>query len=266
MAPLDNTMITRSLSDDASRVLRVIVRQSVGSTNDEIRALADADSFHGSVVLAEEQTQGRGRRGRMWHSPAIANVYCSMGWQFSHSTPHLSGLSLAVGAIVADMLTSEYKVDAQLKWPNDIFFSGRKLGGILIEICGSNKGRQQVVIGLGLNIDMPEQANSAINRPWTDLREILGRGVDRNELVAALLTELAAGMARFGDGGLAPWLNAWRQRDFLKGRAVVVDGTPPVSGIAAGIDDSGALIVETEVGPQSVAGGEASLLEIGSLR
>ena len=265
-APLDNKVIVQSLSRDARNALRVSVRQSVGSTSDEVRDLARGGSAHGAVVLAEEQTQGRGRRGRVWHSPAGANLYCSVGWEFSQGMSQLSGLGLAVGAIVADMLASEYAVELQLKWPNDLFFNGRKLGGILIESPGNLDGQQQVIIGLGLNIDMPESAHQAINRPWTDLREVLGEMVDRNALAAALLSYLVSGLDRFKASGLAPWVSVWEERDFLRGRSVLVDGVPPVSGVAAGIDCTGELILETEAGRRLIAGGEASLLEVGPLQ
>lgn len=265
-APLDNKVIVQSLSRDARNALRVSVRQSVGSTSDEVRDQARGGSAHGAVVLAEEQTQGRGRRGRVWHSPAGANLYCSVGWEFSQSLSQLSCLGLAIGAIVADVLASEYAVELQLKWPNDLFFGGRKLGGILIETLGNLDGRQQVIIGLGLNIGMPETAHEAINRPWTDLREALGESVDRNALAAVLLSYLVSGLDRFEESGLAPWASVWEERDFLKGRSVLVDGVPPVSGVAAGIDCTGELILETEAGRRLIAGGEASLLEVGPLQ
>jgi BirA family biotin operon repressor/biotin-[acetyl-CoA-carboxylase] ligase len=112
---------------------------------------------------------------------------------------------------------------------------------------------------------MPSVPAKAIQRPWTDLCTAVGRPIDRNTLAAGVLDQLAGGLQQIDRDGMSDWLDRWRQRDWLKGRSVVVDGSPPVSGQAAGIDDAGALIVETDHGPAAVSGGEASLLSIGGL-
>lgn len=263
--PLHANQIYTSLSDATAAVLTVEVRDTVGSTNDVLRALADAQSCHGLVVMAEEQTAGRGRRGRSWHSPAGANLYCSLGWRFELTLERLSGLSLAVGAMLAEAITEMYDIHLKLKWPNDLYHGERKLGGVLIEMLGEEDGCRQVVLGLGLNVDMPAVPAEAIQQPWTDLCAAVGRPIDRNPLAAGVLDQLAVGLQQIDRDGMSGWLDRWRQRDLLKGRSVVVDGSPPVSGQAAGIDETGALIVETDGGPSTVSGGEASLLSIGGL-
>lgn len=261
--PLDAVHIVASLTPESAPLLNVVVHDSVGSTNDVVRQRGQGRSLHGAVVLAEEQTQGRGRRGRTWHSPAGANLYCSLGWRFERPLQTLSGLSLAIGAMIAETVEADYGAKLALKWPNDLFYEGRKLGGILVEMVGEDSGRQRVIMGIGLNVDMPIGEGDAINRPWTDLRAAIGRPIDRNELAGRLLSQLAEGLTQVDRYGMGEWLQRWRQWDYLKGRSVVVEGVPPVTGIAAGIDDDGALLVDTASGRSVLAGGEASLLQIG---
>jgi BirA family biotin operon repressor/biotin-[acetyl-CoA-carboxylase] ligase len=130
-------------------------------------------------------------------------------------------------------------------------------------MVGEDSGRQQVIMGIGLNVDMPMGEGDVISRPWTDLRTVIGAPIDRNKLAGRLLSQLAGGLTQVDRYGMGDWLQRWRRWDYLKGRSVVVDGVPPVTGIAAGIDDGGALLVDTASGQSVVAGGEASLLQIG---
>jgi len=120
------------------------------------------------------------------------------------------------------------------------------------------------VIGIGLNVNMPEEQGASIERPWTDLRSVVGAEVDRHALAGAVLAGVADGLPRFADKGFAHWQPAWHRRDYLSGRSVVIDGSPPIAGIACGVDDCGALLVESTTGQLAIAGGEATLLEIGT--
>jgi len=260
--PLEAKKINAALTPEVACRVRLSVYDSVGSTNDMIKACGAQEDFHARVVLSEAQTEGRGRRGRVWHSPPGSNLYCSVGWAFELPLEALSGLSLALGAMVAEALASTYSVDLELKWPNDLYLDGRKLGGILIETTGERNGAQQVVIGLGLNVNMPADEGTSIGRPWTDLRSAVGQEIDRNKLTANVLNVIVPALQQSHQAGVVSWLDQWRQRDFLKGRSVTVDGFPPISGIAAGIDATGALLVDTADGIRTVAGGEVGLLSI----
>ena len=266
LTPLNATAIVDSLSVATTAMFTLEIRDSVGSTNDLVREFLSADDSRGVIVLAEEQTQGRGRRGRRWHSPAGANLYLSLGWRFHGPVERLSGLSLAIGAMLAEAIARDYTVELALKWPNDLYHGERKLGGVLIELLGEKNSVIPVIAGIGLNVNMPLEDTEAIQRPWTDLSSVLGTQVNRNDLAARLINQLASGLTDIEGGDMGSWLERWRQRDFLLGRQVLVEGSPTVAGTAAGVDQNGALLVSTETGQSVAAGGEATVLEIGAAR
>ena len=144
-----------------------------------------------------------------------------------------------VGAMLAKAIGQCCGVEVQLKWPNDLYFGERKLGGVLIELLGECEGGQAAVIGMGLNVAMPSPGADMIDRPWTDLSKASGEIVDRNRLAVTVLEELVSGLPDVGS-------------------------SVPVAGIAAGIDESGALMLHTDTGHCTVAGGEVSILKIGA--
>ena len=264
LTPLQADIIASQLAPHSRSALAIQVHDAVGSTNDIVRDLHEAGSCHGAAIFAEAQTAGRGRRGRAWHSPSGGNLYCSLGWHFNCPLDALSGLSLMVGAMLAKAIGQCCGVEVQLKWPNDLYFGERKLGGVLIELLGECEGGQAAVIGMGLNVAMPSPAAEMIDRPWTDLSKASGEIVDRNRLAVTVLEELVSGLPDVGSSVPHQWLDQWRRRDWLLGRSIVVEGLPPVAGIAAGIDESGALMLHTDTGHCTVAGGEVSILEIGA--
>ena len=157
--------------------------------------------------------------------------------------------------MLAEVIARDFEVDLALKWPNDLFHGERKLGGVLIELLGEQNGVLPVVVGIGLNVNMPLEAAESIQRPWTDLATARGSQLDRNRLAAQLINHLASGLTDIAGGGMAGWLEQWRQRDFLHGRQVLVEGSPTIAGKAAGVDQHGALLVNTETGQSVVAGG-----------
>jgi BirA family biotin operon repressor/biotin-[acetyl-CoA-carboxylase] ligase len=262
---LNYDRILAGLSAPVAQVIALSVYETVESTNDVVRDHANSDVLAGVVVLAEEQTHGRGRRGRAWHSPAGGNLYLSMGWEFDLALERLSGLSLAVGAMLADAFAREFNIDLQLKWPNDFYYDGRKLGGILVEILPERHGRQRLVLGIGLNVAMPSSEPPPIDRPWTDMTAVIGAPIDRNELAAVIIDSATRGFMEFETRGFPHWLERWRSRDFLLGRSVTVNNPLPLTGTAAGVNEEGALLIEAPAGQCAVAGGEVSVLEFGEL-
>jgi len=213
---------------------------------------------HGSVCLAERQTAGRGRRGRRWISPFGSNLYLSMLWRFDKGAAALSGLSLALGVAAVEALESVGAGGARLKWPNDILWQGRKMGGILVEVSGESEGPCSAVVGVGLNVRMPHGAEEEIGQPWAEVAEI--GAVGRNRLAGALISALARNLHQFEHEGLGRFVDAWSEYHAHRGEAVrllLPDRT--VEGRALGIDESGALLLDVGGDVRRYASGEISL-------
>ena len=212
------------------------------------------------VALAEQQTAGRGRRGRDWISPFARNIYCTVKRQFPCGLEGLSGLSLVVGLAIAQALDAQGIAGVQLKWPNDLRAGGKKLGGVLIELAGDAGGPCTAVMGFGINVRMPRDVADAIDQPWTDLQALSAQLPSRNTLIADMLVQLAQALDQFADAGFAPFAAAWSARDEFRGLPVKMLGVnTEQTGIAAGVDDRGALLLETPTGLRAVVAGEVSL-------
>lgn len=246
-----------------ARPLSVEVLQSTDSTNAEVLRRLASDMPAPFAVLAEYQSAGRGRRGRSWSSPYASNIYLSVGWRFPVGAPRLEGLSLAVGVVVAEALSENGLAGrVALKWPNDIWAGGRKIGGILIELSGDLEDACAAVVGVGINGRLGLAAAESIDQPWTDIYTELGSVPDRSALAADLLRRLHDMMSAFPATGFSVWLQRWAALDALSGQAVqvVTAAAGAVSGTAAGVDSSGALRLLTEDGAELLFhGGEASL-------
>ena len=263
----------KTLAAELRRSLRLPftlqVDTQVASTNREAMAwaataAADSGIF---IALAEQQSAGRGRRGRDWVSPLAANIYLSLVASFSAGAAALEGLSLADGVAVRRAL-QRFDCETQLKWPNDILCAEKKLGGILLEMTGDPVGDCRVVIGVGLNVAMPADAAGAIGQPWTDLRTELGVVPRRTELALALIEEVVEVTTHFQSRGFSYWRDEWLQASAWTAQAVQVEGPAGVlSGVMIGVDDSGALLLQDHTGSvQRIVGGELSLRREGGER
>ncbi len=229
---------------------------TVGSTNAEAMRLAQEGADR-CLILAEHQTQGRGRRGRVWVSPLGANIYLSMVVSFQMGIAALEGLSLAVALHVVRALEMEGVKGLGVKWPNDILLEGRKLAGILLEVCGDLAGPCKVVIGLGLNIRMPTSASTQINQPYTDLSTHFSCSPDRNRIVATVIDQLTQGFEQFNVSGFAPLQSCWDSLDVYRNTMVEIRaGSNGVEGRVLGVNNTGALVLETLHGLKVIAGGE----------
>ena len=215
------------------------------STNSQLRRMLNDGATPGSACLSESQSAGRGRRGRQWISPAGSNLALSLSWRYP-AGEDLSGLSLALGVAASHALEDSGVTDTQLKWPNDLVWRDRKLGGILIELYPTADAQFTVIIGIGINIDLPQPQGEPIDQPWTDLQRISGQPVARNPLAGRLLHHLLLALQAFGDHDHSHWQQAYSQRDALAGRPLTLthpDGSR-IEGIGRGIDSSGALLIE----------------------
>jgi len=170
-------------------------------------------------------------------------------------------LSLVVGVAVCRVLEKAGVHKVALKWPNDIYLNGKKLAGILIEMRGEVAGPAAVVIGLGLNVNMSSHATQEIDQPWTDLSQVKASdGLTRNHLSALLINEIFATLAVFQEHGLTAFLEEWNRYDMVKGKPVnLAAETQSINGVAAGIDHTGALLLETGNGVKRILSGDISL-------
>ena len=259
--PLEPARIDGALEPEARPLLAgVEVLPSVDSTNRLLHERAAEGLPSGSACLAEHQSGGRGRRGRPWVSPFGANLYASVLWRFNLAPAALGPLSVAVGVVVAEALAACGADGLGLKWPNDVLWQGRKLAGVLTEVMGEATGPARVVVGIGVNVNMPEAAAAAIDQPWVDLKTIIGGPVDRNPVAARLLSGLARGLDQFAREGFEPMRPAWDRLDLARGQPVVVTtGEGAVAGDCRGLDDSGALLVAVGGLTRRYLSGEVSL-------
>ncbi|MCA8967716.1 MAG: biotin--[acetyl-CoA-carboxylase] ligase [Planctomycetes bacterium] len=170
----------------------------------------------------------------------------------------LGGLSLAVGVAVAETLRAQGASRVGLKWPNDLVAAGAKLGGVLVEIARGADGGTVAVVGVGVNGSLGPRA-AAIDQPWTDLATLLGTAPDRNRLAGAVLAALMDAMTSFDAQGLAPFRTRYAVLDSLAGRPVRVLDQHPFDGVARGVDDDGALLVDDGRARRRVMAGDVSV-------
>ena len=233
----------------------------IDSSNRYLMAAASQGIPSGTVVLAEQQTAGRGRLGRTWLSPFGCNIYCSLLWRFSLASNVLSGLGIVIAVALARSL-SVYVEDIKIKWPNDIFWHQQKLAGILLEMQGEANGPAAVVIGIGLNVNMPESSGQQIDQPYTDLHSACGKNLSRNVLAAQFIEQLVLAIQEFEVQGLGNFVTNWSQWDMLLDRPVeFAMANQTISGVSRGIDASGALRLESDGVVKSYMAGEVSLIK-----
>jgi len=260
LALLDATEIAAALPEGARSGLSVLqVVWEADSTN--ARLLAAPAPQHGcSVLFAERQSAGRGRRGRSWASPLAANLYFSVSRRFQTPLARMGGLSLAVGVALAEAVAALGVVQAGVKWPNDVWVDGRKLAGVLIETGGELGGPVNAVIGVGLNVQMPAGWARGIGQAWTDMANEGGE-TDRNRVAAGVLGALLPALDQFDAQGLEAFLGRFGVLDALAGEPVdVVLPQGRVHGRALGVAEDGALRVALASGvEQRFHAGEASL-------
>jgi len=247
------------------QIARLEIHDDIDSTNSHLMREAQTGAPSGTLCVAERQRAGRGRRGRTWVSPFGSNLYLSLLWRYSLGPGQLGGLSLAVGAAVAGALEAEGAEGIALKWPNDVLWRRRKLGGLLIELAGETQGPSLVVIGLGLNTRIGGAEAAEIDQPWADLDAVLGPGrYSRNRLAGRLTDGLIRTLDRYGRDGLGPFLAEWERFDLHRGERVEIRfGDERKVGTHAGITEDGALRVEVGDVVEVFHAGEVSLRSVG---
>jgi len=256
---LDATRIVAQL-DQQNIASKVEVHNLIDSTNSYLMRRLPNQNVPGQVCIAEYQSAGRGRRGRQWISPFGSHIYMSMYWYLEQGMSAAMGLSVVAALAVSDAIKSLYQVDVELKWPNDIYFNGVKLAGILIDLEGQAMEPCHCVIGIGLNIKMPAKSAELVDQPWIDLSSAIGADIDRNLLAAYIIAALVKRLKIHRETGINTMVAQWQAQDFYINKAVaLVTGDKVTRGISRGINNQGALLLEVngQVGP--VYGGEVSL-------
>lgn len=259
---LSEVQIAAELTQQTVTLLsKLEIYPQIDSTNRYLVECAQHEANSGQVCFAESQTAGKGRRGRQWVSPFGSNIYLSILWQFQNDPASIAGLSLAVGVAVIRALRELGLTDIGLKWPNDIYWQEKKLGGILIEVSGEAGGSCSAVIGLGLNLYLPVKETGSITQPWTDLEQIIGsKNYSRNHIASILLNHLLPVIANFETDTLSHYLSEWRGYDVMLNKAVsIYIGSQSIEGVVMGVDDNGMLLLKNSAGEiKTFASGEVS--------
>ncbi|MCG9703273.1 bifunctional biotin--[acetyl-CoA-carboxylase] ligase/biotin operon repressor BirA [Vibrio natriegens] len=253
MQLLDETRLTDS-SEPKLELIPVI-----DSTNQYLLERVN-ESEKGRVCVAEYQASGRGRRGRQWVSPFGSNLYLSMYWRLDAGMAAAMGLSLVIGIAAVEALEEMGIQGVKLKWPNDLYYQDKKLAGILVEMSGQAGGAANLVIGMGLNIGMPDKQPD-IDQPWTTLNQVCADlSLDRTQLALTLIEHWKTILADYEMMGLAGFVDRWNRLDNFIGRPVkLLMGAREVKGIVQGIDQQGGVVLETDNGLETYIGGEISL-------
>jgi BirA family biotin operon repressor/biotin-[acetyl-CoA-carboxylase] ligase len=236
---------------------------SVPSTMDVAAEAVQAGAAEGMVFCADEQTAGRGRRGRVWSSPPGAGLYFSVVLRPAHDplgdNRVLALVTLTAGVAVREAIAHATGLVAELKWPNDVVLGRRKLAGILAEGVSVGTPEQAVVLGVGINVmrwsHPPEVEARALS-----LEGELGRPIDRAVLLEELLVSLSGWYDRLRRGDADDILRAWRDAAPSARGARVEWAAGTRRGTTAGVDETGALLVDTGVGIERVIAGELQWL------
>jgi BirA family biotin operon repressor/biotin-[acetyl-CoA-carboxylase] ligase len=246
---------------EKSSGLALEIHDHLPSTNTLLMQKAQQGAPHSTCIVAEIQGAGRGRRGREWHSPLGGGLTFSLLWRFNQGAAALSGLSLAVGVALVRALRAEGLEEIALKWPNDILHRQRKLAGILIELQGDVLGPSTAVIGIGMNLDLPESIRGQIDQPVTDFATAANAPYDRNRLLGRILAHLIELLQQFEAQGFTALKEEWLRHHAYQGQPVklLLPNGGRQEGVTVGVDEDGALLVDTGHGPVRFSSGEVSL-------
>ncbi|MEG5267106.1 bifunctional biotin--[acetyl-CoA-carboxylase] ligase/biotin operon repressor BirA [Pseudomonas sp. JDS28PS106] len=234
------------------------LQETVDSTNAQAVRLVAQGADTPLLVMAEQQTAGRGRRGRKWVSPFAENLYYSLVLRVDGGMRQLEGLSLLVGLAVMEVLHSMGVSKAGLKWPNDVLVGDRKIAGILLELIGDPADVCHVIIGVGINANMRDCTE--VDQAWTSMCIEQGNPVDRNELAGKISRTLEELLVRHRVEGFAAFQEVWERAHLWQGREVtLLSGENAIKGVVLGVDRLGALRLSVDGEERSFSGGELSL-------
>ena len=262
---LNKTDILKYISAEHKETLKELtIFREIGSTNDVAKTkLTEIKNPNDSLaIFAEQQTSGRGRSGKTWESPANVNIYLSYGWHSSLKLSNLEGLSLASGVEISDCLYPIIEESLKIKWPNDLFLSEKKTGGILVE-TSSNKIGTSIVIGVGLNVLMSGKETNSIDQDWTSLSIHFGKDFDKNQIAGLILEALSRLKNNFESKGFSHYKDRFEELDILKNKECLATfDSASLIGLAEGITERGELILNEQGKIHQLRYGDVSIRKI----
>ena len=236
--PLDKEKILSKLSNEFGSKVVLEVFDTISSTNDYLLRKEKNKNKDIKICIAEEQTKGRGRRGKSWISPKFKNIYFSLNSYLKKED--LSGLSIAVALSVSKVLT-KINVMSLIKWPNDLLVGNKKICGILIETAKVGE-LTKVVIGIGINVNM--EYSELIDQEWTSIKLEKKQSVDRNSIITEMINQLCITLNKFEQEEFDYFLNKFTSLDLLKDKEFTLKDKPNETFIGKGIDNKGLLIAQ----------------------
>lgn len=236
--------IKRRIKMDTNSLLDIEIFETLTSSNDYLKKNKNPKKI--KVCLSEQQTKGKGRMGRSWYSPFGQNIYLSIAFQFKKPMNEFSGLSLIVGLSILNALRDlEMQDHVSLKWPNDVLWKDKKLAGTLVELTTDNNGVSQLIIGIGLNVNMMDSNQAEFIQAWTSLRQIINEPLNRNPISASLIENLVVYINRYAREGLMSFKEEWDKFDYLQGKEItLMQGKETFYGKVMGINDQGHLLLQ----------------------
>lgn len=235
---------------------------SISSTNDYLKKFKNAKTP--IIAISEHQSKGKGRLHRTWHSPFGQNIYLSCLYPFQKDVSELAGLSLLVSLSIVNTL-KKIGIDDLLcvKWSNDVMYDQQKLSGNLIEVQAETHDVSQAIIGIGLNVNMLNDASNEITQSWTSVRKILGKYIDRNVLCTQLIENLLTYLQRFNDHGFSAFLDEWKEVDGLYQKMITLQSfNENFVGRVMGINPQGHLLLELASGEiRAFSSGQTSIIK-----
>ena len=236
--PLDKEKILSKLSNESRSKVVLEVFDTISSTNDYLLKKEKNKNKDIKICVAEEQTKGRGRRGKSWISPKFKNIYFSLNSYLKKED--LSGLSIAVALSVSEVLT-KINVMSLIKWPNDLLVGNKKICGILIETAKVGE-LTKVVIGIGINVNM--EYSELIDQEWTSIKLEKKQSVDRNSIITEMINQLCITLNKFEQEEFDYFINKFTSLDLLKDKKFTLKDKPNETFIGKGIDNKGLLIAQ----------------------
>jgi len=216
------------------------------------------------ICLSEHQTSGRGRRAKHWISPIASNIYLSLHARFKMPLKQIGGLSLVVGISIIDGLGRLGIKGLTIKWPNDVYWEDKKLAGILIESTKLQENCVELIIGIGINVDMPESNAIEIDQAWVDLNDITGNQMCRNRVIASVIEQLVSNINKYQQCWFEAFISQWQELDYLFQKTVVVkspDGKEKI-GKAVGVNEQGELLMDLGNKIECVHAGDISVRKV----